>query len=125
MLRYSVEVSDSAKKFIKSIDGSLIKRVKKFISNLETNPIPSDKKHILETHGPSMLCESSVDKLRFYYTIEDKFIVIEDIKYRGSVEIVEGYSNHKSGNKQNFPNQRRDINKLRKWFQNLFNFSKK
>jgi len=125
MLNYSVEVSDSAKRFIKSIDGSLINRVNKFISNLEVSPIPNDKKHILETNGPSMLCEGSVDKLRFYYTIENKFVVIEDIKYRGTVEIIEGKSNHKSGNKLNFPNQRRDITKLKKWFKDLFRFSNK
>ena len=120
MLKYNVEVSDSARKFIKNVDGSLIKRVEKFISNLESNPIPKNRKHILETHGPSMLCEGSVDKLRFYYTIEDKFVVIEEIKYRGSVEVIEGHSNHKSGNKKNFPNQRRDISKLKEWFQKLF-----
>ena len=120
MLRYDVEVSDSAKKFIKNVDGSLIKRVDKFISSLETKPIPKDKKHILETHGPSMLCEGSVDKLRFYYTIEDKFVVIEDVKYRDYVEVIEYHSNHKSGNKKNFPNQRRDISRLKDWFGILF-----
>jgi hypothetical protein len=67
-----------------------------------------------------MLCEGAVDKLRFYYTIENKFIVIEDIKYRGSVEILEGHSNHKSGNRKNWSNQRKDILRLKKWFLNLF-----
>lgn len=120
MLKYNVEISDSAKKFIKNIDGSLVKRVDKFLLDLETNPIPNNKKHILEVHGPSMLCEGAIDKLRFYYTIEDKFVVIEDIKYRGSVEIIEGKSNHKSGDKKNYPNQRRDISRLKKWFDKLF-----
>ena len=125
MLKYNVEISDSAKKFIKNIDGSLTKRVDTFLLNLEINPIPKDKKHILETHGPSMLCEGTIDKLRFYYTIEDKFVVVEDIKYRGSVEVIQGKQNHKSGSRKNFSNQRRDISKLKKWFNNLFKIHKK
>lgn len=120
MYKYDVEISDSARKFIKKLDGSMKKRVKKFIDSLEEKPIPKDKSHILEQNGPSMLCEGAVDKLRFYYTIEDKFVVVENIKYRGSVEVISGHSDHKSGNPQNYPNQRKYIAKLKDWFNKIF-----
>ena len=122
---FKVKISSSAKKFISKLDGNYKKKIDKFINILEESPIPRQNKHILDRTGSSMLCEYSIDELRFYYTIENQFVVIEDIEYKGIVEVLEGYSNHKSGNKQNNPNQRRDISRLKKWFQNLFKFSKK
>jgi mRNA-degrading endonuclease RelE of RelBE toxin-antitoxin system len=121
---FKVKVSISAKKFISKLDGSYKKKIDKFIKSLSESPIPRQNKHILDRTGSSMLCEFSVDELRFYYTIENQFVIIEDIEYKGIVEVLEGHSSHKSGNKKNFPNQRRDISKLKKWFQNLFKISK-
>lgn len=117
---YKVKYEENAKKFIKKLDFVIKTRVIEKIKKLELDPFPRQKKHILETVGSSLLCELSIDKLRIYYTVEDRFIVIEEIVYKGIVTLIEGKNNHKSGNKLNNPNQRRDISKLKKWFQNLF-----
>lgn len=82
--------------------------------------MPRKKKHILEMTGNSLLCEYPIDELRFYYTIENQFVVIENIEYGGKVEVLKGYSNHKSGDKKNNPNQRRDIKRLKKDFRDKF-----
>jgi len=63
-----------------------------------------------------MLCEFGVDKLRFYYEVSQGIIWINSVGYFGEVKIIKGAKNHKSGNKQNNPNQRRDILKLIKNF---------
>lgn len=110
---YKVKISNSAEKFISKLDGSYKKKIVNFIEYLENNPVPKNKKHILDVSGNSFLCEYSLDKLRFYYTIENLFIVIEDIEYDGEIEVLKGFSNHKSGNK-NYPNQKRDIKSLLK-----------
>ena len=125
---YKIRYEKKAEKFIKNLDFSIKIRIIKGIKSLEIDPFPRDKKHILETVGSSLLCELAVDKLRIYYTVEDRFIVIEeirsgkniDIQYKGIVNVLEGKSSHKSGNKNNFPNQRRDICRLKKWFYNIF-----
>ena len=119
-MNFKVKISSSARKFISKLDGKYKQKIKKFIEFLEKSPIPKKNKHILDISGSSMLCEYSIDKLRFYYTIENQFVVIEDIEYKGIFEILEGHSNHKSGNRKNFPNQRKDIAKLKKWFRNFF-----
>ena len=62
-----------------------------------------------------MLCELSVEKLRVYYTIENQFVVIEEIEYAGVVTILDGKHNHKSGDKH-YPNQQKDIKKMKKDF---------
>jgi mRNA-degrading endonuclease RelE of RelBE toxin-antitoxin system len=125
---FKIKYEDKAKKFIKKLDFSIKQRVIEKIKSLELDPFPRQKKHILETAGSSILCELPIDKLRIYYTVEDRFIVIEEIEYgkiiekeyKGLVKILEGKSNHKSGNKENYPNQRKDINRLKKWFSNIF-----
>jgi hypothetical protein len=83
---------------------------------------------VIDVSGNVRLCEGSVDKLRFYYTIENEFVVIEeiiddeliDVEYEGIVNITKATKNHKSGNKQNNPNQRRDIAGLKKEFKTKF-----
>jgi len=117
---FKIKVSNSAEKFISKLDGTFKKKVVKFIESLENNPVPRNKKHILDMTGNSFLCEYVIDELRFYYTIENQFVVIEEIEYCGKVEILKGYSNHKSGNSQNFPNQRKDIKNLKRDFVNKF-----
>ena len=117
---YKLKYEKKAEKFIKNLDFSIKKRVIKNIKSLQYYPYPRDKKHILETIGSTILCELSVDKLRVYYTVEDRFIVIEDIEYDGIISVLEGHSNHKSGSKKNFSNQRRDIGRLKSWFYGLF-----
>lgn len=117
---YKIKYEDKAKKFIKKLDFSIKQRVIEKIKSLELDPFPRQKNHILETIGSSLLCELPIDKLRVYYTVEDRFIVIEEIEYMGIIKILEGQNSHKSGNKKNFPNQRRDIGRLKKWFQNFF-----
>ncbi len=66
-----------------------------------------------------MLCEYEIDKFRIYYTIENQFVVIENIKYLGQVDILKGFSNHKSGHKK-YPNQQRDIKKMKKDFKRKY-----
>ena len=117
---YKVKISTSAKKFIKKLDNSYKKKISKMIDDLSSAPVPRKNKHILDRTGASLLCEYPIEELRFYYTIENQFVVIEDIEYSGIVDIIEGHSNHKSGNKKNNPNQRRDISKLKLWFSRLF-----
>jgi len=119
-MSYKVKISNSAQKFISKLDGRYKVKVSKFIEKLKRDPLPRNNKHILDTSGSSMLCEFSLEKLRFYYTIENQFIVIENIEYQGFVEVLEGHSNHKSGNKKNYPNQRNTIKRLVKWFKNIF-----
>lgn len=118
---FKVKLSESVEKFITKLDGSIKIRVKYYIDSLEENPYPRTGRHVLDTSGNVRLCEGSVDKLRFYYTIENQFVVIEEIiddelvkvEYEGKVEVIKASNNHKSGNKQNNPNQRRDIKNLK------------
>jgi len=117
---FKVKISTSAEKFISKVDGSLKSQIVIFIDFLESDPVPKKKKHILDTTSNCFLCEYPIDKLRFYYTIENQFVVIEDIEYDGKVEVLKGYSNHKSGDSQNYPNQRRDIAKLKKEFKDKY-----
>ena len=117
---YKVKLSNSAEKFIKNVDGSLKERIVKFIDSLENNPVPKKKKHILDMTGNCFLCEYPIEELRFYYTIENQFVVIEDIEFNGVVEVLKGFSNHKSGNSKNYPNQRRDIGRLKKDFKDRY-----
>ena len=113
---YKVKFSKSAEKFISKLDGSIKQRIPKMIDFLENSPVPNNKKHILDTSRSSFLCEYPLEELRFYYTIENQFVVIEDIEYLGKVEILEGHSNHKSGNSKNYPNQQKTIKSLKKKF---------
>ena len=115
---YRVKFSKSAEKFISKIDGSLKERIPKMITFLENTPVPNNKKHILDTSGSSFLCEYPLEELRFYYTIENQFVVIEDVEYLGVVDILEGHSNHKSGSSKNFSNQQKKIKDLKKKFNN-------
>ena len=91
----------------------------KFIERLEDYPVPKKKKHILELAGNCMLCEQEIDKFRIYYTIENQFVVIEKVEYDGTVNVLKGFSNHKSGHKK-YPNQQRDIKKMKKDFKKKY-----
>ena len=125
---FKVKLSESVEKFIDNLDGSIKVRVRSYIDSLEVDPNPRSGKHIIDISGNVRLCEGSVDKLRFYYTIENEFVVIEEIiddeltnvEYEGIVKVTKAAKNHKSGNKQNNPNQRRDIAKLKKEFKTKF-----
>ena len=63
-----------------------------------------------------MFCEFSFKTIRIYYIITNKEIIIEKIKYLGTVDIIDLKNNHKSGNKQNNPNQQKYLNKEKKKF---------
>ena len=117
---FKIKYEKKAEKFIKNLDLKIKVRIIDAIKKLEIDPFPRAKNHILETAGSSLLCELAVDKVRIYYTVEDRFIVIEEIEYAGIVKILEGQNSHKSGNKKNWSNQRRDIKRLSNWFKNLF-----
>ena len=111
---YRLKIEKRVIKFLKKLDFSIRKDIDKKIRVLEEDPFPRDKKHILASSGASLLCELSHQKWRIYYTIENCFVVIEDIEYDGTVSIIEGYNNHKSG--KGYPNQRKDIQRLKKNF---------
>lgn len=116
---FKLKYEKKVEKFIKNLDFSIKVRIIKELRNLQINPFPRNKKHILETLGSSLLCELAVDKFRIYYIIEDKFVIIEGIGYEGIVNLLEGHSNHKSGN-NNYSNQKKDIGILKKWFLKFF-----
>jgi mRNA-degrading endonuclease RelE of RelBE toxin-antitoxin system len=117
---YNVRVKKKVEKFISKLDKKVQRRSVRAIENLVSFPIPENKKHILATKGNALLCELSVDKIRFYYEVKQGIIFIEDFKYVGVVEVLEGKRNHKSGNNQNYPNQQKFINSLLKWFKSKF-----
>lgn len=112
---YKIKLEKKASKFIRKLDSQQKQLVTTSIDTLAESPFPKNKRHILELAGNSMLCELPVGTIRIYYTIENQFVVIEDIEYTGVVNILDGKLNHKSGSK-NFPNQQRDIKKLKKKF---------
>jgi len=118
---YRVVVEKKVDKFISKLDSDLYKRTLKKLLDLEENPIPTNKKHILASKGHAMLCELGIDKLRFYYEISHGVIWINEVEYLGEIKVINAYSNHKSGNKQNNPNQQRDINSLKKEFDKKHN----
>ena len=70
---------------------------------LAITPIPRKKEHVLDVKDHKMLCELSVDKIRFYYQLEQTRIIIDKVEYDGRVVIEHGKSSHKSGNKKNNP----------------------
>lgn len=102
---YRLKIEKRAVRFLEKLDISVRREIDKKIKSLEENPYPSNKNHILASSGASLLCEMSYRKWRLYYTVENCFVVIEDIEYEGTVGILEGYSNHKSG--KGYPNQKR------------------
>ena len=110
---YKVKLEQKASKFIHKLKNPEKEQVSKAIDSLEEKPFPTNKKHILKSIGITLLCEMAIGKLRIYYTIENQFVVIENIKYAGIVSVLDGKRNHKSGNKNN-PNQQKDIKNLKK-----------
>jgi len=117
-LTHYLEIEEKVRKFIKKLDKNIQLRVNKVIFNLVKNPFPREGKHILDSKGNKLLCELSIDKLRFYYIIEEGRILINDVEYLGKIKINHGFTNHKSGNK-NYPNQKRFILWLKKLFKKL------
>jgi mRNA-degrading endonuclease RelE of RelBE toxin-antitoxin system len=118
MKMWKVIVEKKVIKFLEKLKNKEInKRFNKIVNErLKKTPYPKDKKYILNIKGDSYLCELVIDKFRFYYEIKQEIIVINEIEYLGKVRVLEGHTNQKSGNKQNYPNQRRTIQRLKKWF---------
>ncbi|MFT4326673.1 MAG: hypothetical protein ACMXYK_04180 [Candidatus Woesearchaeota archaeon] len=112
---YKIKLEKKAKKFIHKLDEQQKNLVTKSIDKLAEAPFPKNKSHILKLAGSSMLCELAIKKIRVYYTIENQFVVIEEIEYDGIVTILDGKHNHKTGN-SSFPNQQKDIKKFKKEF---------
>ena len=111
---YKLKIEKRVLRFLEKLDFSVRKEVDRKIRLLGESPYPRDKRHILASSGVSLLCELGYKKWRFYYTIENCFVIIEDIEYCGTVKILEGYGNHKSG--KGYPNQKKDIRRLKKIF---------
>ena len=116
---FKVSVEDKVIKFLKKLNNKEItQRFDKIVDEtFKINPFPKDKKHILDINSQgNYLCELSIDKFRFYYEIITGVVIINEIEYLGKVEILEGHSNHKSGNSKNYPNQQKTIKSLKKKF---------
>ena len=112
-LPYKLNISDNVVKFISKLDKKLSTRSYDKIHLLAKEPLPRKKKHILELKGNKVLCELAIDKIRFYYLVLNGNICVGDVEYIGNVEVLEAYSNHKSGS-NNYPNQKKDIEKMKK-----------
>jgi hypothetical protein len=91
----------------------LRKRVVKNIKKLEMEPIPKDKKHIIEVKGNRYLCEMTIDKIRLYYEVAYNKVFI----FNGEVLVFSIEKNHKSGNSKNYPRQRNFIKRVKNFFQ--------
>ena len=88
----------------------------KEIFNLAVTPIPRKKEHVLDVKEHRLLCELSVDKIRFYYEVSQERIIVNEVNYKGKVLVGYGKNNHKFGNKKNWSNQQKFINWLKKIF---------
>ena len=113
---YHLELSKKVKKFLKKLDPKISEYCLKKIFYLAKNPVPKDKKHILDTNKNSFLCELAANKVRIYYIITHGVVRINDIEYLGKVEVKDASNSHKSGNKKNYSRQQKDINKMKKDF---------
>jgi len=99
---YILKVSKEVTRKLKSLPNNERQSLKKQILELEINPRIG--KHI-DTDKKSELWELKFQSHRIYYTIENKFLVINNITYEGSVAV------NKFGNKNT---QKKDIKKLKK-----------
>ena len=112
---WKIIIKDNVENYM-SRNRIIYKRFKKIINNkLKINPIPSNKKHIIDRKNNKYLCEFGIDKIRFLYIIEFEKVIIFGVEYEGNVKIFDVKYNYKSGNK-NYPNQQRDLKKVKKDF---------
>ena len=116
---FIIEINLDVEKKIKRLDSSIKKVVKEKINNLENFPFPKDPKHMLSIFKNNFLAEINIDKIRVYYLFTLEKIYIYNIEYRGKVNVFDLKKDHKSGNK-NYPNQRKYIQALKKWFKKKF-----
>ena len=114
---YFLDIKKEVWKFLSKLNNKIQERCIKEINKLAITPIPKRKEHVLDIKNHKMLCELAVDKIRFYYQIEQEKITIDKVEYLGKVIVEHGKNNHKSGNKQNNPNQQ-FINWIKKLFKN-------
>lgn len=115
-MTYFIVIEKHAEKFLDKLDFSIQKEFDRLIlEELAKNPLPLNKKHILDTKGNSLLCELDFKKWRVYYIYTNETILIAQISFDGIVRILDGYSNHKSGS-NNWSNQKKIITKLKKEF---------
>ena len=101
---------------LKKKDLATYEIINKKIDELRLKPFPTRKEHVLSVNRNEMLCELSYKIIRIYYIITREEIIIEKISYEGRINIFDLKKDHKSGNKQNNPNQRKYINKEVKKF---------
>jgi hypothetical protein len=81
---YFLDIDNKMAKKLEKLDRSnpkLFKRVHKKILRLEKYPFPENPKHILFIEKNIFYCELGVDKVRIYYLVARKEIVICKIKY--------------------------------------------
>ena len=113
---FHIEIKQKVYKFIKKLNKKNRKICFKKINFLGLNPVPKNKKHILDVNKNSFLCELAVDKIRIYYELTQGKTIINEIVYLGKVEVKDASNSHKSGNKKNYSRQQKDINKMKKDF---------
>jgi hypothetical protein len=113
---FLVNVEDKVKYFLKKFDEKFKRRFSKKIIELEIQPIPKSKKHVLDIKNHRMLCEFGIDKIRFYYTIYRNKIIINDCEYLGNVNVEKVFKSHKAGSYGHYGRQQKDIKKMKKDF---------
>jgi len=100
-MRYKVKIEKQVFKYIKKLGNKEETYLKRRFNNLENS-----KKgyRLLDVHKNIELWELRCSSHRVYYTVENGFIVIENIEYDGDINISH------AGNKNT---QKKDINKLK------------
>lgn len=100
-MKYDVRISDNVLKFLEKLPEDMKEKILNRINELENNP---RRGRLLDKSGMVDLRELKYGSYRIYFTIENKFVVINGIEYEGIVEVSET-------SKKN--NQKNKINKMR------------
>ena len=118
---WKIEVKENIRKFLKKLKNEEInKRFEFVVESFKMNPLPKEKKHILDVRNGIYLCEFGIDKYRFYYEIHSGKIIIDKLEFDGKVIIDYSSKSHKSGSKKNYSRQQTFINWLKKKFKKKF-----
>lgn len=83
---FSLDFSQKAKKFLKSLDKHIYERIVSRIENLQENPVPSDSKFIGRDKGEKVF-RYRVGDYRVLYKLKekDKIVLITKIEKRSKV----------------------------------------
>lgn len=85
-MKYNVRITDNVLKYLEKLSKDIKEKVLDRIDELEENP---KRGRLLDKSGMVDLRELKYGSFRIYFTIENKFVVINDIEYEGEVEVSE------------------------------------